>query len=518
MNRPVSFWRPLYRIAVPLLQTLLWKHEWANHMICSAAHGVTAMLVWLLLTRLGMTRLAAAAGGMIFALYPVHFEVFFWPATLPTSLSTSTTLLALLVAISHARGQTGTWGVFAVGALTFTAACWNEQPACLSAAIPFIYLGQRRSGEPLVRLLGRSLPSTLIALAALIAYVVAHRAQGIRPPAIGHDSMIVPLDEIWKWTRFYAYWGRGRLLLHDFNRPATVEGLTCLARHPLAAWAFGIPIALSAPAWLIWQRALGDGRAVGTAAPLVLPLVVTAIAMLAGPLVPVIAFGYGPMPRLVYAPMVGIALLFAMAIDIASRHWRSEAHTGTRWRTLTAAVQVALALWFILMLVGVQSMFQKRSRQDLEEVAQLRAMIPDPVPGSVFAPVRVEPPPSIPGAAGFGKWFTGTMHSRWWSAQWIIRHAYRRADLDCGRCYWWEDGFEAVNARGVRVREVGFVPWEKVIPFEIDPSGKVNLVNQIIVEGVDGSRRTFDVPQVVGLALPPAPETLPPRPFVQQSR
>jgi hypothetical protein len=213
-----------------------------------------------------------------------------------------------------------------------------------------------------------------------------------------------------------------------------------------------------------------------------------------------VVFHYWLMPRVAYAPTIGLALLVALALDVGARHAPSREGLARAGRLGVGIVAASAAVCCALMLIGAQSMFQKRAARDLAEVAALRTLVPDPEPGSVFVPVRVARPPVRPRAEGFEPWFEGAMNN-WWSARWIVRFEYRRADLDCGHTNWWDQqGFERVDPDGVVVRGVpdGPVGWERVIPFEIDERNRVRLIGRVVAEN-DGARRTFDVPQVLRL-------------------
>lgn len=498
-QRPVHYWRPLFRITVPPLLTLLWKDMWACHLISALVHAGAALLLWRMLLALGLTRLAAALGAMFFALYPVHFEVLFWPSALPTILSTSASLIAMLLAIRHARGGSA-WCIAAIGLIAFAAACWNEQPACILSALPFVYLVVRPDDEPIRAAIARAAGPTAAALAAIALYVGIHVALGFRKPAIGHDALTVPWRDMGRAARELVYWARGRHLLHDFSRPATADGWAALRAHPLTACLFAALVAISVGPWVARHADRGDQRprARPGRLPRLLPLLGLGGAMFAAGWVPVVALAYWLMPRMAYAPTTGLAVLVAVGIDVVSRQTSGRAWTGAAWRTTAALTGALISLAFALMLIGVQAMFQKRTRQDAREAAALHAMLPGPARSSMFAPVRVDPPRARPRQSAFDLWFYGAFASSW-SAPWIVRYEYGRPDLGCGRCRVAESGFITADEQTAAVRFGGHAPWDRVIPFTIDCDGRVTLVDTVILLGPDGSRRECPVPQVRAL-------------------
>ncbi len=500
LQKPIHVFRPLFRATISTLQTLLWQDDWANHLISAAAHGLAALLLWRLLRSMGFTRLASGVGALFFALYPVHFEVALWPGALPTTLGLSVALVGLMLGLGHARGRgggAGWWAIPAMGAIAFASASFNEQPALILAALPFLALAVRPDEEPVRRVFRRALAPAAAAGLALVIYVLIHRSLKLPKPAIGHDAMLVPPEEMWRALKMLLYWGRGRHLLHDFSRPAMAEGLGAIGAHPATAVVLGGLVLAGVVPWIARHAATGDQRAGSPPVrpPRVLPVLGAAGTIVVLGWAPVVVFHYWLMPRLAYAPVTGLALLVALGLDVVARHTAHREGLARASRLGVSVVAAAVSLAFALMMIGAQSMFQKRARRDREEVAALRAMIPNPDPGSVFAPLRVEQPPARPRAGSFDPWFMGAM-TNWWSPPGIIRFQYRRADLEAGYCNWNEAGFIAVHDELAVVRGVGDVAWGRVIPFEIDGRSRVRLVSTVVVEEMDGSRKEYAIPQV----------------------
>jgi hypothetical protein len=65
-------------------------------------------------------------------------------------------------------------------------------------------------------------------------------------------------------------------------------------------------------------------------------------------------------------------------------------------------------------MVGVQKGYQRRALLDRELLRELRTLVPEPEPGTVFVPVRVEAPAS---ASAFDLHYLNVFGS-WWSARW----------------------------------------------------------------------------------------------------
>ncbi|MFG0286317.1 MAG: hypothetical protein ACF8R7_18035, partial [Phycisphaerales bacterium JB039] len=135
LERPIHFWRPLYKSIVPPLLTLFWESDAIAHALLAIAHAGVAALLWRLLWTLGVSRLAASGAALLFLTTPVHYECVFWISALPTTLATALGVGTLLLTVQWARGRTPPWLITLLAPAYFAMAALNEQPAALAAAL-----------------------------------------------------------------------------------------------------------------------------------------------------------------------------------------------------------------------------------------------------------------------------------------------------------------------------------------------------------------------------------------------
>lgn len=509
LDKGVHFWRPLYRAVAPGLQTLLWRNDPLNHLISAGAHGVNALLLWLLLRRLGARRLAAAMAGLLFLTLPAPYEAVFWLCALPTSLSTMLMLVSMLLCVGLARGRVPRAGVLLFPALAFAAASLNEQPACLAAALPFVYLAARPEREHWRRSILKSMAPAAGAGLALALYVVLHERFTTFPTAVGHGGLMIPPGRMPAQVPRIAGWLRMQVLSADFATRAAERGLGALAAHPVRTAVVGMALLSGGAAWVWHQGRFGHERAalpagVRPGSPVLLALL-GAAAFLA-PWAPIVVFNYWLNSRIAYAPMVGGCILAAaLAMSVAPRDG-AGARAGPRFAV--AGVLAAVVLFHALVMVGIQRGYQLRARQDLREVARLHALVPNPPRGAVFVPALLSAPAKEPRHERFDNYFWGSFCS-WWAGRWVLRHEYKRSDLDAGSIYWGRAGMSDPTATDVLVHDLGRVPWERVIPFEIDADGEVRIITRVEAETTRG-RLVVEVPATATLAVPRRVFAIPP--------
>lgn len=135
---PHFFYRPLYYLIVPTLQTALAEHQWLYHLFGALAHAATCWLLWRLCRSLGLSARAGAAAALLFLCYPGAWEATLWAAALPTVLAASTALLLSLVFIAAVKRELGGWSLALLPAIAFTIPCLNEQAASVVAALPLL--------------------------------------------------------------------------------------------------------------------------------------------------------------------------------------------------------------------------------------------------------------------------------------------------------------------------------------------------------------------------------------------
>src|SRR5262249_33457087 len=115
-------------------------------------------------------------------------------------------------------------------------------------------------------------------------------------------------------------------------------------------------------------------------------------------LAPIVAFEYWLMPRVLYPPAVGAAILVAAGFSaIGARARRSRMSLGGA----RAVIAILAAASFVLMaaaMVGVQEGYRRRARLDREALEELGRLAPNPAPSSVFVPAMVSFP-ELPASA-----------------------------------------------------------------------------------------------------------------------
>jgi hypothetical protein len=508
LSRPVHFWRPLYRAVVPALATVLWGQEPENHLISAVFHGANALLLWRLLLALGATRLAASLGALLFMVMPAAYEVVFWLCALPTSMSTMLVLLAMHLCVLQARGRARPWTPLLHPALAFAAASLNEQPACALAGLPVVYLAARANGGAGWKVLSRAAAPAVLAGTGLVAYITAQGLVMGPHAALGHEGFTVPARELPFEAARIAGWARMQFLSWDFASRALEVAARALGEHPARAGVLGLVLAAGAFFWARDQDERGRERVSGANSPgrSAAWIAALGVVLALAPWAPIAAFNYWLNSRVAYVPGMGIAVLAAGGLTALSRSGK-RAVPG-RWSMVVASlVTVALVLPALVM-VGIQRAYQERHWRDLAEAEALRALVHHPPAGAVFVPARIAFRAESRGQERFDRLFWSAFGSDW-SARWILRHEFRRSDLDCGFAYWNESGLRWARAGDVDVRGVGRTAWERIVPFEVDEHGAVHLVTEVEFEDGGGVLRV-SVPLVAELLVPPRMFVIPP--------
>lgn len=508
LDRPVHFWRPLYKVVVPALATLLDDHTRLHHLVCALAHGLNAVLLWSLLIRLGVRRLAASIAALFFLVYPASFEVVFWLCNLPTSLATSACLGALLLIARIARqkgvcvagagaGVGGGLGASSVllAVTAFVAACLNEQPPAMLAAAPIVWC--MAMGRPLLsRALLRCWPLVAAVFGAVALYAICHHRFAPIKPSVDGDSFFVSLGRLptvaatvahWTWEWMVSTGSMRRMLWHAGHAAAEHRIRTILVLAVLLA------------AGVLWVRdhvARGHEVPMSTEAGAARPLSMIVLGGVIGAasFAPIIATNYWLNPRVLYAPSVGLAVILGGLCMIPGSRRPLSLETKRRER-LCAAVLAFVALSVMAwMMVGVQHTFQLRDRIDRQALEQLERLVPLPPPGSVFVPVQIEFPSSPVWAARYEQQFWSIFRSRW-SSSWAIRLHLRRGDVHAGHAMY-GPAWSAPNIYNVNVVGVGRVEWERVIPFSLDADGQVRLVSEVRWTTPTGAERRLRLEHV----------------------
>jgi len=492
----VHFWRPLYRVIVPALATVLAEHDRINHLIGAAAHGLNAWLVWSLMARLGVRRLPATLGALTFLVWQWHAQAVFWLCALPTLLSTGAMLGALHLGLAPWPGRR-IWGLTALAAgITFGAACLNEQPAVLAGALPLVLLAGPRARA---RDIPRSLLPALAGGASLVLYSAMHRWMG-GSTDIGGASGLLPLErwpdagaKLWRWI--YGYIGSNEWLARSLHL-----GVMAFAAHPARTVVVGLAGITSAVAWVAHMARRGhERRAAQTGGPATpLRLALLGGAMMAAPLVPIVAFDYWLHPRMLYASAAGLGVLLGAGLSALSELGKRPAEERRAARGAVAALGVFGLLVLAIAMVGFQAGMQRRHRLDMDALAQLRAAAGDAPSGSVFVPVWVGVPDGPSWGRRFDTFFSSVFNS-WWSSRWALRQAFGRSDIVATETRWSHAGWRAPAADGAAVGQLRFA-WDVLVPFELDEHNRVRLITSVGYTGPGGEELRVDVPITSALA------------------
>ena len=219
--------------------------------------------------------------------------------------------------------------------------------------------------------------------------------------------------------------------------------------------------------------------------------------------------GYYAGARLLYPPLVGVAIIAAVAIHGAGIGVAGPARRRTVGRARgTARVGESVRL----MLIGGQMAYRLRHRYDVRQGEMLRALVPHPPEGAVFIPASIAIHP---------KWRRQALHYQYlapvWSAPWAspkLREASvpeARPDSGLARRMGCARGRGERGRSSVRrgafsplyAREPGGtrVPWRKAVLFEIEGSGDLALITAVRVTGDGGGE--YVLPLAAGAARAP---------------
>lgn len=480
LDRPVHFWRPLYKVVVPSLATLLDGHVQLHHLICAAAHGLNAVLLWRLLLTVGIRRLAASIGALLFLVFPAPFEVVFWLCNLPTSLSMATCLLGLLFLARMANRRHGlAWASLLLGPVAFFAAALNEQPPALLLTAPLVWHLARN--EPVVSLkILRCWPLAVGVAGFLALYALCHHRFAPTKPSVDGDTFFVAAARLPGTFAAVVRWATGWTFSTSVMRRELGEAVVAAASHPVrstVALAFLLSTSLI---WVRWHGRRGHEVARGhidrqpaKPGPIVLVGVVFGLTGIA----PIVLTSYWLNPRVLYAPSIGMAFAVAGLLLVPGAARPGLAALGTMRRRVAAGIAACGLTLLAFMMVGVQQSFQRRTRMDSLALSRLQDLVPSPVMNAVFVPVDVKLGAHPLWAHRYDRQFWSVFHA-WWSSSWVIRLHYRRSDIDAGYAIG-QPAWRDPNIRGVHVNGVGHIAWDKLIPFSVDENGHIAIITRV---------------------------------------
>lgn len=511
------FVRPLFYLTLPAWTTLIWNHPGIAHLVQALFHAGVVVLFWRLMRKMGMHRRAAAATALLFLVYPGHYEAVLWVGAFPTLWSVAIMLGVLFTTIGFARACRGWWRVPLIAAGCFTACCLNEQPVAVVAVLPLAYLAGVPVGQPLWtrRNVIRMLVVWLVAGAAVVTYLVLLTSS--TPPGFrGSGQSIVAVAAL--PVRLIEFSRRvvNQTALVGFGRGAFSTGWTTICEAGVWSWLSAGALGVAGVFWIVTPRRSGvkgqpaemPGVRRGILAALGLGVFITGW-------IPILVItNYPPDSRMRYWPCIGLAFAAAAACSGAR-----NARTGGPSRRLRESryfvvARAALAILLIagtVPIIGTQAAYRARWRQDRSEGEQLRVLAPDPAPYTIFQPLTIGTTIPKTGSAELD----GRFHALWWypwSPRKFIQREYGRENISA---MYWQGIVSPVlgaNEQGilygirlgpryaVREGEGSRLPWDHVIPFVVDETGRLRIVTIVEIPGLDGDAAVrIQVPQAAGV-------------------
>lgn len=511
----VGFWRPFHMRIASGLQTVLWQHDWAIHLIVASLHALNCYLLWRVMLRMCASRLAPAAVALGFLVCPVGHEAIYWVSTLGTGAGLTFFLLCTLGVQKFAVGRIG-WGRLAwYSPLLLTLAWWYEQPAAAGPALGFAFLACAPTDQAFRRRFTRAAIIVLVTIASAIVYGVLFLGTA-RTTQRGNAGSFVTSDQVLQHARLIFAQTWEYLTLFSFGPGAITTGWQAFWSKPVQAWAviglMVVAVALFA-SWWMRGRANTDGAAEVTDHPLGITersaeqrfwVVLYGLGISAASLMPALIVSNQWMcSRMMYIPVLGLLVAAGAALDLlASRSWARARH----WRgRVTRASLLAILLPALgcgaIALVGVQSLWHTRRHRDDQLIRQFRQLVPDPPPHTVFIPVGVREMLVRTGSNRFDAGHLGPFEASW-SARNFIRVIYGRHDVHGYAFNRWRDPAHGIDGLVGATRDglvFGhnwlinspypqddqgrvLVPWDKVVAYRIERGGRVRLVNRIRVE------------------------------------
>ncbi len=300
---PFDYWRPLVVLTHMVERSLFGGRPAGYHAVNVVLHATASMLVFLLgLGTLGRPA-PALAGGLLFAVHPVHVEVVAWVS------GRSDLLLGLFLALAllgdWLAGRSGHRRWQAVALAGFAAALASKEsaavfPALVAARAALAGPVSQRPRQKAARALGAALP----ALGVLGAFLlVRYGLLDVVPP---QGAAAEPADRLALfWTWWSALWLYARLLVW----PA---GLSIAHDLPLAgdpgSWtvAAGLCVCAAAIWGVVRLRRTVPGASFG------LVVLLATLAPLSHFLVPITSHVEATFPvaeRFLYAPSIGFCLV-----------------------------------------------------------------------------------------------------------------------------------------------------------------------------------------------------------------
>jgi hypothetical protein len=486
------------------------------------------LLVFRVMLTVRVHRAIAAIAALWFMVYPAHFEASAWFAALPTQFSCAIVLWMLIRHVRWSR-EGGRWHLVMLPIAAFVACCLNEQPAAGVALVPFVYLatGKRQESRRvwLVRAIG-PMALACIGVGVYLALLTLSAPAGHR----GSGGTLAGLSTIGsRLDPFLTVLWR-RMILKNFATGAESYAITSMGwTRAEGAWYVWLPLTLLGAQWTIRTIALSARGKKRETEPRT-PMWRVALLGLAGFIVAwipaLLAAGYEPDSRLRY--WADVWLVVALA-GLVSMILRAGARMLPRRTSLVLFFVIAIAagaasgvlVRFAAMNAGVRLAMADRFALDRMQGEELRALLPNPTPGTLFVPLSIETTGIATRSPVFDTYFRGAMEFPWTVRKWLIG-VYGRSDVKTGFWRGWtiaiadgpnrragdpvrgarEEGLVFALEAAPRIAREGsptrVVPWDLAAPFVVGKDARVRLVTAIVIVDGDGKEKRIEVPQARG--------------------
>lgn len=531
------FWRPLHILLCLGSATYLMDHWWVVAIGCSAIHVWASWSVYRLLRLSTQSTLPAAAASLLFMLHPMHYEVSYWLCSISTAIATGLVCTLARLQFSWLRSSPGLVRALLITALiAFIVPCFYEQPAAMVVAMPLVLVASwarshTESTKPPLTPLGFATRAALFIFAWGVMNIVYVGLMVLTTPKDyrgGSSSFIDPgraLERLSDQLRA-AHWNLAGQRFDEVFRGSLELGWQVL-NSPGGISVLGV-LALGSIAWIVWsggqyarspaaEQTTESAASVPAAAPSPFE---RAIWLLTGPaiflagLLPVALIDNQKLEaRTLYFPLVGAALLLAQLLDLLLTLLKPLPAVRLVTGTLIGATTAVVCLVFSVSQVGSQEGYRRVHAFDQSVVAQLRRIVPDPPPRTVFVPLRVNRDgfPVNTGLAYFDN-ARPLLFTAIWAGHALVQREYRRDDLWFAAWSPWtgigansfsQDGFlsgwrKRANAPVERTAQ-DYVEWSRAVPFTIEEDGRVALVRRVVVTAPSGEEIRVDVPIVARL-------------------
>lgn len=501
------FWRPLFYIWQRVAVTGLSEHPRVLHILTAALHAMTCVTLFWVARRLKLSVLGSAVAALLALTCPIGWEVPFWPTAVPTGLGCGLMLILIMAGaqVGHSTAGGFRWAIMVAccGLMAFAIPCLNEQPAAGILAIPIAAMANDR--KPFSR---RLLIVWVVCLAAVAAYVVLYWAYGVGER--GKPDNIIRFGEVYERLERLAGQMRTFLFMNGFRRGAAETGWT-LIQGSAQGWAAVVGMAVCAA--VIVRRSMVHRLEPGPSRAEVARAVFLGCALFLFSWLPIaVVKDQGVEPRITYMGVLGVALMLGGCVD-AKVLRTPQASRGVMRGVLVCGLLVACGLGTVITL-GIQHAWHVRAKLDAAEAGTLLKAVPNPRPGSIIVPLRVDTQTTRTRSNRFDVYLRGPLEYEW-SATAFVRREYRRSDVRAVYLNTYPKVIADAEPRGLvwpspqsqspwslfpgmPKGENGSVVlrWEWVIPIVIDAQGTVLPVDRVIVERPDAVPEVYSVPQV----------------------